>query len=204
MAEGSSGVLTAIIAGAAALAGTIAGSWIKRDTDVELARQKFYSDLVMKSVEQKTGQERIEMLKMLTQTRLISDTEVRKAIESYAGNAKPENVPQVVPSGNTPLRPIVPDARVFLLAGSPQKAETFDYLKIELANANYSILGAKVLVDPERPDSREIRYYNSQDQTQAEQLAEYMTFKDPKNPLPVKWYQDPTAKPGYIEIWVGR
>jgi hypothetical protein len=204
MAEGNSGILTAMIAGLAALAGTIGGTWIKKDTDIELARQKFYSDLVMKSLEQKTGQERIEMLKMLTKTHLISDAEVRKGIESYADSTKPENVPQVVPSGTNPPVPIVPDARVFLLAGSPQKAATFNSVKNELATAKYRVMDAKVLVDPGRPDSSEIRYFNIQDQTQAEQLAEYMNFKDSKNPFPAKRYQDSTAKPGYIEIWFGR
>jgi hypothetical protein len=69
----------------------------------------------MEALEQKTGEERIEMLKMLVQTHLISEDNVRKGIEAYTSTTAPANVPQVTPSVGFPA-PTVPDARIFLLA----------------------------------------------------------------------------------------
>jgi hypothetical protein len=75
-----------------------------------------------------------------------------------------------------------------------------------LIKANYPVLGAKTLKnDLERPDGREIRYFNREDEAQAGKIAEYLALKNnPKNPIPAKLYQDPSARPGYIEIWLGR
>ena len=204
MATSGSGILTALIAGIAALAGTIGGSWIKKDSDIELARQKFYADLVMKSLEQKTGKERLEMLRMLTETHLIADDDVRKNILAYATKTAPENVPQVVPQGNIAPEPLVPDARIYLLAGSQKRADSFETLRTELSNAKYRVLNAKILEDPSRPDGREIRYFNREDEAQASKLAEYMRSKDTANSIVTKLYQDTSARPGYIEIWLGR
>jgi hypothetical protein len=81
----------------------------------------------------------------------------------------------------------------------------FDALRSELTKADYRVVGSKVLLsDPGRPDGREIRYFNREDEAQAGKIAEYLTFKDPKNPIATKQYGDSTARPGYIEIWLGR
>ena len=208
MPDSNSGILTALIAGLAALAGTVGGSWIKKDADVELARQKFYSDLVLKSLEQKTGKERLEMLTMLTETHLITDPDVQKSIKTYVKSTLPENVPQVIPQGVSLPEPLVPDARVYLLAGSTPKASgskaRLDALRAELTNTKYRVLNSKVIIDPLRPDGREIRYFNREDETQAEKIADYLRSKDAANPIVAKLYQDPSAKSGYIEIWLGR
>lgn len=74
----------------------------------------------------------------------------------------------------------------------------------DLIAAGFAISGSKLLLDIKRPDESEVRYFNSSDKAQAEKLAEFMRFRLDTRLLVAKEYQDPTAKPGYIEIWLGR
>lgn len=217
MGDQPSGVLTAFIAGIAALGGTIGGAYFKGDADqrvaqetaagnLRLSQQKFYSDLVLKAVESSKPEERQESLTLLAETKLISDPVVREAILEYAAKNKadPQKIPQFQRSSTSVPTPVTQNARLFLLAGTGQKATQFEDLQRDFGKASYQILGAKVLNDTGRPDLPEIRYFNGEDESGANQLREFMRerLKDPT--VSSKRYEDRSAKPGYIEVWLGR
>ena len=101
--------------------------------------------------------------------------------------------------------PIIENARIYLLSGKKDSASDFAALQKDLIAAGFSVLGAKSnLVDPGRPDQPEIRYFNAADKSQAEKIAEYVRSKFPGSKFPVNLYADDKAKPGYLEIWLGR
>lgn len=217
MAEQSSTIFTAFIAGAAALAGSIAGPYVKGDADqrvaqttatgnLGLAQQKFYSDLVMKAIEPPLAEDRVKNLKLLAETGLIADQSVRKAIRDYAEARKndPQQVPQNPRANLATPPPVVQNARLFLLAGSVQKATRFESLQREFGDAAYRVLGAKTLTDPGRPDRPEIRYFNAQDEVGATQLRDFLRERLADPAIVAKQYPDDSAKPGYMEVWLGR
>lgn len=193
-----------------ALLGTIAGSLINGYRDTELARQKYQSDLVLKALESGAPKERLQSLQMLTGTNLLKDSEVRDAVNNYIKeqedkekNKQPLTIPQIKSSAVQTLEPpIIENARMYLLTGKKNDDAALADLKKELTAANYPILGAKSLVDPGRPPEPEVRYFNDVDKPQAEKIAEFMRLKFPA--IPAQKYEDSSAKPGYIEIWLGR
>jgi hypothetical protein len=73
-----------------------------------------------------------------------------------------------------------------------------------LEAAGFRVLGSKLVNDAGRPELAEIRYFNAQDKTQAEKIAEVIKFKLSVPSLPARYYEDDSAKPGYIEIWFGK
>ena len=105
---------TAILAGLFGLIGTIAGAGVTGWSELQLARQKFNSDLVMKALESSSATERLESLKLLVETNLIKDKEIQSGVRSYAAarSSNPESVPQIrsglaatdVPSPNFSIR----------------------------------------------------------------------------------------------------
>jgi hypothetical protein len=217
MAEQSPAIFTAIIAGVAALAGSIGGPYLKGDADqrvaqttaagsLNLAQQKFYSDLVMKAIEPNEPEKRLRNLVLLAGTGLIVDKDVRDAIRDFA--TKNEKTPELIgQSARTNLAtppPVVQNARLFLLAGSVQKATRFEGLQREFGDAAYRVLGAKTLTDPGRPDRAEIRYFNAQDEAGAIQLRDFMRERLGDPAIMAKQYQDGSAGPGYMEVWLGR
>ena len=217
MAEGSSSVLTAAIAGIAALTGTLGGAYFQQtgtvqasheraDADIKLAQQKFYSELVMKSLESTDPKDRLNTLTLLSETKIISDDSVREAISKYAEKNKdnPKNVPQVASANATLSPPVISNARIYLLAGSQQAASNFELLKKDLADGSYNVIGAKTLVDPLRSDGPEIRFFNREDEEQAQQLKGHLASRLSGRTAEAKLYQDSTARPGYIELWLGR
>lgn len=217
MADQSPGILTAVIAGLAALGGTIGGAYFKGDADqrvvqetaagnLRLAQQKFYSDLVIKAVESSKPTERLQSLQLLAETRLIADAAVREAILAYAARNKdePQKIPQFQRASPSVPAPFGQNARLFLLAGTVQKATQFESLQREFGEASYRVLGTKVLSDAGRPDRPEIRYFNADDETGAAQLRDFMRERLADPSITSKRYEDSSARPGYVEIWLGR
>jgi TIR domain len=100
--------------------------------------------------------------------------------------------------------PIIKNARIYLLSGKKDSAPDFAALQKDLITAGFDVVGAKSINDPERPDQSEIRVFNAVDKPQAEKIAEYARLKFPNSKFPVNQLQDDKAKPGYIEIWLGR
>jgi hypothetical protein len=127
------------------------------------------------------------------------DTTKVTSIQDPPDNTKGTSPQKPIDNGTTPElpRPIITNAHIELLAGPPQTTKVFATHLTDLKNAGYQVREAKILDDSGRPNTREIRYFNSQAQAQAEQLAAY--FK-----APVKKLNDDKVTPGYIEIWLGR
>jgi hypothetical protein len=198
-------VRTALVGGIFTLLGAIAGAGIAGWSQVELAKQKFNSDLVLKALESGSPEQRLGTLRLLVETNLLKDPEIQNGVRSYVENKKnnPESIPQVIQSGNLG-KPIIGNSRVFLLAGGKPKDALFASYKTQLENAGYKVLGAKVITDPGRQNNEEVRYFNQEDKEQAEKIAEFLKFSLNLRSLDANFWPDATAKQGYIEIWFGK
>jgi hypothetical protein len=147
-----------------------------------------------------------ENLRFLINAGLIGDLTLRKSVTDFLATRMPGSGP-VLPSPAQPPKltaPIVENARVYLLAGKKERANEFQKLKDELGLAGFSIVGARLKEDAGRPDHPEVRYFNAGDKEQSEKIAEFMRFRLSTKQLLASEYKDPTVKPGYIEIWLGR
>jgi len=170
MADGAKGT---IFAGAIAIAGAVAGAAVTGWSQVQLAKQKFNSDLVLKALESGDGKQRLESLQLLVETRLLKDPEVQLAVHDYIKSKEkdPESIPQVA-AANAPLAPpIVANARIYLLAATEQLKTSFATYKADFEAAGFRVLNAKVIKDEGRPDHPEVRFFFAQDSNQAEALA---------------------------------
>lgn len=198
-------IRTAIIGGAFALFGTVGGVAITGWSQVELARQKFNSDLVLKALESNSPEQRLESLKLLTEIGLIKDKEIQEGVKNYAKNKEnnPATIPQVSPSASF-SSPVAPNSRVYLLAGNKTKESLFATYKSDLESAGYRVLGAKLLNDEGRPGIAEVRFFHEDDRLQAEKIAEVVRFKLSTSDLSANLYKDDSTRPGYIEIWFGK
>lgn len=201
----SDSVRTTLTGGIFAVLGTLAGALVTGWSQVELAQQKFNSDLVLKALESDSADQRLESLKFLVETNLIKDQDIQSGVSAYA-TAKENNpsaIPQVSPAVSF-SSPLVSNPRIYLLAGNKEKQQLFSTYKSELQTAGYGVIGAKLLNDSGRPDTEEVRYFNFEDEAQAEKIAEVVKFKLGINNLPTVYKEDNSAKPGYIEIWFGK
>lgn len=196
---------TAVVGGIFALLGAIGGAGVTGWSQVELARQKFNSDLVLKALESDSPEQRLQTLKLLVETNLLKDSDIKQGVRAYAtANEKdPSAIPQVAPSQSFEP-PVISNPRIYLLTGNREKESLFAPYRQELEAAGFQVLGAKNIQDEGRPAHEEVRYFYSQDQRQAERIAEVVKFKLSIPELPVNLYSDSSVKPGYIEIWFGK
>ncbi|MFP9099161.1 hypothetical protein ACLI09_08915 [Flavobacterium sp. RHBU_24] len=205
-------VRTALIAGGLTVTaalftiiGGIVSGYLTSQSQLELAEQKFNSDLVLKVLESSSSDDRIDALKLLTETNLIKDESVKDGVKRYTmsiDNDTTKIVPQVKATDFT--TPIVSNSRIYILAGNQDKKKSFNRCENELLNAGFKVLGSKVISDNGRPDGLEIRYFYAEDKVQAQQLGEVVKYNSSVNQVPVKQYSDANVSPGYIEIWFGR
>ncbi len=197
---------TVLITGLLALLGTVTGGVVKGCWDVRLAEQKLYSDLVLKALESDSPEERLASLDFMVKTYLIQEKELAEGVRKYVKDKEkdPSGIPQIKATPVTLASPIVENARVYLIAGNDEKTSMFREIKDDLAKAGYKVLGEKKLNDEGRPEGAEIRYFNFSDQAQAEAIAEFMRFRLSDTELEARKYEDPSARPGYIEIWLGK
>lgn len=202
-------IVTGLLAAlSAVLSATVQGYWEaslaeeRFEADSKLAAQKFTSDLVLKALEADSSDARIQTLDMLVRTNIIDDPEIVDGITTYLASdeVKKAGVPQVK-SALSP--PVIDNARVYLLAGSAKLASGFDDWKQKLAAAGFPVIGQQKIDDPGRPLTPEVRFFNDEDAAQASAIAgsvsESLGTRVPANP-----YKDASAKPGYIEIWLGK
>ena len=82
-----------LITGTLAILGTVIGGIIKGYMEANLAEQKFQSELVIKALESSSGEERIESLRFLIETNLVSRKDLSSGIESYLDKS-PKGIPQ--------------------------------------------------------------------------------------------------------------
>lgn len=159
----------------------------------------------MKALESESPQERLETLKLLIETNLLKDDEIKEGVRSYAEKREknPLLIPQVV-NIKTFQRPVISNPRIYLLTGTKSNEHLLVQYREELETAGYRVLGEKFLIDKGRPDSEEIRYFFPEDKEQAYRLAEVMQFKLSNSKINAKKYNDKKVNQGYIEIWLGK
>jgi hypothetical protein len=199
-------VRTLVLSSFFAILGTVAGGVVQGYWNTRMAEQKYQSDLVLKALESSSAEERLQTLKLLVHTNLIKQSDVRDSVNNYILEKQkdPESIPQVKSvAAQTLEAPIVDNARVYLLAGDKAKVQGFAEINTQLNTAGFKVMNARYIEDRGRPDNPEIRYFNDGDKEQAEKLAEFMRFKYDST-YAAKFYKDGKAKPGYIEIWLGR
>jgi hypothetical protein len=198
-------IKTTLIAGLFAVLGGIGGTMVTGIYQIQLARQKFSADLVLKALESNSPEQRLQSLKLLVETNLLKDEDIKNGVMKYAKDR--ENNPSIIPQITSAVRfesPIVSNSRIYLLAGNKSKQSLFPSYKSQLDSAGYKVLGAKVIVDAGRPNQEEVRFFYQEDKAQAEKIAEVLKFKLSISQLQAKLYSDRNAKPGYIEIWFGK
>lgn len=207
MQDKNSTLVTLVVSGLFAILGTVGGGMIKGYWDVELARQKFQSDLVLKALESNIGEERLSTLQMLVSTNLIKNSDIGVGVNNYvkANMNHPSKIPQVKSASTQTLAPpIIDNARIYLLAGRNGQNAVLESLQHDLATAGFLVVGARTIVDEGRPDLPEVRYFNDTDKSQAEKLAMFVRTRAPGKKCTARKYIDSTVKPSYIEIWMGR
>lgn len=93
-------VRTALVGGIFTLIGALGGGVVTGWSQVELAQQKFNSDLVLKALESSSPDQRLESFKLLVETNLIKDREIQNGVRAYAKakESNPSAIPQVSPS----------------------------------------------------------------------------------------------------------
>ncbi|MEN0038025.1 MAG: peptidoglycan-binding domain-containing protein [Cellvibrio sp.] len=95
-----------IVASVFALAGALGGAAVTGWSQVQLAKQKFNSDLVLKALESGDPSQRLESLRLLIETNLIQDPEIKKGVREYAKSreAVPESIPQIMSVAQVPTK----------------------------------------------------------------------------------------------------
>lgn len=153
-------VRAAIIGGLFALPGAMGGAAVTGWSQVELARQKFNSDLVLKVLESNSPEQRLESLKLLTDTHLLQDKEIQGGVRAYAKakESNPAAIPQVLPTASF-TAPVISNPPIYLLAGNKSKESLFPTYNSQLESAGYRVLGAKLLRQNGRPATAEVRYF---------------------------------------------
>jgi hypothetical protein len=196
-------VLTAFLA----LMATLGAAVVKGIYDTKLERQRFQSELVLRALQATSLEERVASLKFMVGTHLITDARIARSLDSVVLESKtnPAAVPQIAPAGATIPKPIVENARVFLLTGIQRNVPALDGLRDDLSKAGYSVLGMRVIAqDDSRPETPEVTYFNQGDSIQASIVAEILRTRFANSSLMAKRRTDPKVKPGYIEIWLGK
>lgn len=92
--EGS--IKTVVISGSLIIIGTILGGVIKGYMDIQLSERKLYSELILKSMESESPNERYESLKFMLEVKLIENSEIKNGLEKYIAKNKDSksNIPR--------------------------------------------------------------------------------------------------------------
>jgi hypothetical protein len=199
-------LIVGIFAAAIAAAGNAWVSYSNANSTRELEAQKAEQARLLEMIKTGDPDKAAENLRFLINAGLITDAPLRTSVTNYLETRKPGSG-TALPSPAQPPKltaPIVDNARIYLLAGKKEKTSEFQGLKEELGLAGFSIVGARFKEDAGRRDHPEVRYFNASDKDQSEKIAEFMRFRLNTKQLLASEYKDPTAKPGYIEIWLGR
>jgi hypothetical protein len=203
---------TVLITGILALLTGVLGTLVKGCSDDatanKLASQKLYSDMILKTLEPADPLDRLHGLQLLIKTKLIHDDSISKGVEQYVKEKEnnPAGIPQSTVAGSVPVlsKPATSDARIYLLTGKPGQENLLQSIRTPLLNAGFTVLNSKFIVDPDRPDKGEIRYFFPADKPQAKQLAEFFRVQLNQPKLVDSLYRDHRVSPGYLEIWTGR
>jgi hypothetical protein len=118
--EKSSQISGLFITGLLAILGTVIGGVINGLVNANLTEQKFQTDLMIKALESASTDERIESLKFLIETNLVSRKDLSTGIENYL-KAHPKSVPQF-----SSVQQVISEAQNKLLGGDTTRYTDFD------------------------------------------------------------------------------
>jgi hypothetical protein len=96
--EQNTGLRGIVIAGVIGLLGTALSSYLTGQSNIELKRQEFQSQLIMKAIEAKSVEERRNLLKFFIDAELINETEGLKKYTNPSEGEKLLDPPQVITS----------------------------------------------------------------------------------------------------------
>jgi hypothetical protein len=199
-------LVVGIFAAAIAAAGNAVVSYTNGNSQRDLEAVRAEQARILEMIKTGDPDKAAENLRFLVNAGLVTDPRLKSSLIVFLASRTPGSgptLPSVAPTAKL-TAPIVENARVYLLTGKQESLAKFPGLREELATAGFTILGARFKEDAGRPDHPEVRYFNPTDKEQAEKIAEFMRFRLNTKELLANEYKDPTAKPGYIEIWLGR
>ena len=208
MADEKSGLRTLILPGILAILGTLFGGVLTGYLNAGLARDKYQSDLILRAMSPATEQERLATLRFMVDANIVTDGKIRDGIREIISRAKPDSLtvaPQIRAESAPALEaPVINNARIWLLSGRADDGGAIDSLKQSLSIAGFSVQGIRTkMIDINRPSTLEVRYFNTEDELQAQKMASFLAARK-KISCPAKIYPDNSAKQGYIEIWLGK
>jgi hypothetical protein len=93
MVDDKSGIRPLLLTGLLAIAGTVVGRAVAGLVDANQAAQKFWSDVIVKALEQPDEANRISNLGFLLQAGLVSSKELREGLSRVLSDPT-RNVPQ--------------------------------------------------------------------------------------------------------------
>ena len=109
-----------LITGLLAILGTVIGGVINGLVNANLTEQKFQTDLIIKALESGSTDERIQSLKFLIETNLVSRKDLNTGIENYL-KANPKSVPQF-----SSVQQVISEAQKKPLGGDTTRYTDFD------------------------------------------------------------------------------
>ncbi len=135
---------------------------------------------MLKALESGAPEERLESVRMLVHTNLIKQSDVRKGVDEYITEKQkdPSTIPQSKPASAQALEsPISENARNLFTVWQKRRTADFEALRNDLVAAGFAVVGPRSIVDHGRPDEPEVRYFDTVDKPQADNLAELMRVK---------------------------
>jgi hypothetical protein len=200
-------LVVAILAAAIAAAGNAGISVYNGRSQRQLESQKADQARVLEMLRTNGDKELAAgNLQFLLDAGLIADADFQRSLRTFLSTRKHGSGPTLISqdSGQQLSPPVISNARIYVLTGKANKAAELDDLDRDLKASGFPVLGAKYLFDPGRPDAPEVRYFNAADKAQADVLAEFLKFRLNGKEIQETIYHVATARPGYIEIWLGR
>lgn len=197
----------AVLAGALAAAGNAGISVYNGRSQRQLEAEKAEQSRVLEMLKTNgDADQAARNLKFLLDANLISQPDFRSRLSTFLNGRRPGTGPTLASQDqNQQLgSPVVSNARVYVLTGRSNGVSDMNDLSADLKTSGYSVLGSKYLFDEGRPTVPEIRYFNGSDKRQADVLQEFLKFRLGRKDVSEKQYFVSTAKPGYIEVWLGK
>jgi hypothetical protein len=128
-----------------------------------------------------------------------------KVVDKYSGVPLSDSARSELADSVSLPAPASTASRVYLLSGSRAKQTTLDSIRTALSRAGFQVVGENpALIDEGRPAGPEVRYFNDADEAEAQVIAERLRTWLRAPTLIAQYYHDRKARPGYIEIWLGR
>ena len=200
-------LVVAILAATVAAAGNAAISIYNGISQRQLESQKADQARVLEMLKTNgDADQAARNLQFLLDAGLIADADFKSKLKSFLDNRRHGSGPTLLSqdTGQQLAAPVISNARIYVLSGKINATTEAEDLSHDLKASGFSVLGSKYILDSGRPVTPEVRYFNSSDKTQADILGEFLKIRLNAKSIQETIYHVTTAKPGYIEVWLGR